>query len=91
MISLCPTNHPRPCCQHIPKTGGVAVSFALAGPPEVQAVTPSLVRVLFDIPYQIDGVAGLKYVGAGVVVDAKLGLVLVDRNTVPVTPRLRLS
>jgi len=54
-------------------------------------VTPSLVRVYFDIPYQIDGVAGLKYVGAGVVVDAKLGLVLVDRNTVPATPRLRLS
>jgi len=25
------------------------------------------------------------------VVDAKLGLVLVDRNTVPATPRLRLS
>ena len=29
-------------------------------------VTPSLVRVYFDISYQIDGVAGLKYVGAGV-------------------------
>lgn len=48
-----------------------SVSFALAGPPEVQAVTPSLVRVLFDIPYQIDGVAGLKYAGTGLVVDAK--------------------
>ncbi|EOD16445.1 hypothetical protein EMIHUDRAFT_245118 [Emiliania huxleyi CCMP1516] len=51
---------------------------------DVRAVTPSLVRVLFDIPYQIDGVAGLKYAGMGVVVDAAVGLVLVDRNTVPV-------
>ena len=63
-----------------------AVTFAFSGPPEVQAVTPSLVRVLFDIPYQIDGVACLKYVGAGLVVDASIGLVLVDRNTVPVVP-----
>ena len=60
------------------------VRFAFTGPEHVQRVTPSLVRVLFDIPYQIDGVAGLKYIGAGVVVDAKRGLVLVDRNTVPV-------
>lgn len=37
-----------------------AVTYPLAGPPEVQAITSSLVRVLFDIPYQIDGVAGLK-------------------------------
>ena len=59
-------------------------TFALVGPKMVRAVTPSLVRVYFDIPYQIDGVAGLKYVGAGLVVDAALGIVLVDRNTVPV-------
>ncbi|KAL3894110.1 MAG: hypothetical protein SGPRY_013896 [Prymnesium sp.] len=39
---------------------GCAVTYPLAGPPEVQAITSSLVRVLFDIPYQIDGVAGLK-------------------------------
>ena len=63
-----------------------AVSFAFAGPSEVQAITTALVRVLFDIPYQIDGVACLKYVGAGLVVDASIGLVLVDRNTVPVVP-----
>ena len=69
-----------------PPTLPKRVRYLLAGnmPPNVQQVTPSLVRVYFDIPYQIDGVAGLKYVGAGVVVDAALGIVMVDRNTVPV-------
>ena len=49
-------------------------------------MTTALVRVHFDIPYQLDGVACLKYVGAGLVVDAAIGLVLVDRNTIPVIP-----
>ena len=63
-----------------------SVTFAAAGPAEVQAVAPALVRVLLDIPYQIDGVAACKYIGAGLIVDATLGLVLVDRTTVPVVP-----
>lgn len=45
---------------------------------------PSLVRVLVDIPYQLDGVSGLSWAGAGLVLDARAGLVLVDRNTVHV-------
>ena len=56
----------------------------VGGPEEVQAVSSSLCRVHYDIPFQIDGVVGLKYMGAGLVVDASRGLVLVDRNTVPV-------
>ena len=72
-------------------TLNLALTLTLTLALTLTKVTPSLVRVYFDIPYQIDGVVGLKYVGAGVVVDAKLGLVLVDRNTVPVAPRLRLS
>jgi len=60
------------------------VKMLLGGPPEVQAITPMLVRVLFDIPYQVDGVADRKFVGTGLVVSAERGLVLVDRNTVPV-------
>ena len=78
--SACPPPPPAP--PPVPQH----VSFTLAGPSEVQAVTPCLVRVLFDIPYQIDGVACLKYVGCGLVVDHRLGLVLLDRNTVPVVP-----
>ena len=45
----------------------------------------SLVMVSFDCPYLIDGVSSGEYIGAGVVVDKALGLVLVDRATAPIT------
>jgi len=47
-------------------------------------VISALVRVDFDIPYPNAGVKDLNYVGVGTVVDAERGLVLVDRDTVPV-------
>ena len=52
--------------------------------PRVKAIAPSLVVVTFDLPYTVSGVADRHYYGTGVIVDRERGLVLVDRNTVPV-------
>jgi S1-C subfamily serine protease len=40
--------------------------------------------VTFDLPYTVSGVADRHYYGTGVIVDKERGLVVVDRNTVPV-------
>jgi S1-C subfamily serine protease len=50
----------------------------------VRRLAPSLVVVNFDLPYTVSGIADHHYYGTGVIVDAAKGLVLVDRNTVPV-------
>jgi len=52
--------------------------------PRVIAIASSLVVVTFDLPYTVSGVADRHYYGTGVVVDKERGLVVVDRNTVPV-------
>ena len=44
----------------------------------------SLVMVNFDMPYPLSGVSDQYYHGTGLVVDAERGLVMVDRNTVPI-------
>jgi S1-C subfamily serine protease len=44
------------------------------------------VYVKFDMPYAVDGIGETHYFGAGVVVDAQAGLVMTDRDTVPVAP-----
>jgi S1-C subfamily serine protease len=51
---------------------------------QVRAIAPSLVVVTFDLPYTVSGVADRHYYGTGLIVDKDRGLVLVDRNTVPV-------
>ena len=52
--------------------------------PRARAVASSLVVVTFDLPYTVSGVADRHYYGTGVIVDKDRGLVVVDRNTVPV-------
>jgi len=47
-------------------------------------LAPSLVTVTFDMPYSVSGITERNYHGTGLVVDANRGLVVVDRNTVPV-------
>jgi hypothetical protein len=58
-------------------------TFPRQGERHVQAVTPSLVLVNFDMPYTVSGVADRYYYGTGLVADARRGWVVVDRNTVP--------
>ncbi|TNE89532.1 MAG: hypothetical protein EP330_11010 [Deltaproteobacteria bacterium] len=68
-----------------------------ASPPPVREVLPplspdkvaakvasALVMVDFDVPYSTAGTRSFNYQGVGTVIDAERGLVLVDRDTVPV-------
>jgi S1-C subfamily serine protease len=59
-------------------------TFPVEGERQVQRIRPSLVLVNFSMPYTVSGVADRYYYGTGLVADAERGLVVVDRNTVPV-------
>jgi len=60
--------------------------FARSEDPLVNRLAPSLVLVNFDMPYSVSGITEKNYYGTGVIVDVERGLVVVDRNTVPVAP-----
>jgi len=48
-------------------------------------LSASIVSVQFDIPYHINGIEEANYAGAGLIINRADGLVLVDRNTVPIS------
>jgi len=61
-----------------------ATRFAGNGDQRTANIAASLVLVNFDMPFSVAGVTERNYHGTGVVADAERGLVVVDRNTVPV-------
>jgi len=67
-----------------PARPSAGTTFPRQGERHVQAVSPSLVLVNFDMPYTVSGVADRYYYGTGLIADAQRGWVVVDRNTVPV-------
>jgi len=59
-------------------------SFAGGNDKRSNELAASLVLVTFDMPFSVAGITERNYHGTGVIVDAERGLVVVDRNTVPV-------
>jgi pro-apoptotic serine protease NMA111 len=62
-----------------------STAFPTYSDPRLSALAPSLAMVTFDMPYSVSGITERNYHGTGLVVDAQRGLVVVDRNTVPVS------
>jgi len=77
-------------CQDLPAGPNPAppvpssVAFSKPDDPRAAKVAPSLVLVNFEMPYSISGITERSYHGTGLIVDAERGLVVTDRNTVPV-------
>jgi len=74
-----------PALGNVKPEAGASTRFARPDDPRAAALAPSLVGVVFDMPYSISGITERNYRGTGLVVDAARGLVVVDRNTVPVS------
>jgi S1-C subfamily serine protease len=61
-----------------------STQFPKTGNPRIDRLAPSLVMINFDMPYSVSGVTEKNYHGTGVIVDTERGLIVTDRNTVPV-------
>jgi pro-apoptotic serine protease NMA111 len=53
-------------------------------PEPASEIARSLVTVDFDIPFRVEGVWGSHFRGTGVILDTESGLVVTDRDTVPI-------
>ena len=62
----------------------VTTGFSIDGPRPVRDLAPSMAMVEFDIPFRVDGVHGQRFQGAGIIADTERGLIVVDRETVPI-------
>ena len=62
-----------------------STTFGKPADPRAARLAASLVGVGFDMPYSVSGITERNYAGTGLLVDAQRGLVVVDRNTVPVS------
>jgi len=77
-------------CESLPPVGvapppePASTRFIEYRDPRMNRLAPSLVMVNFDMPYPVAGVSERNYQGTGVLIDAARGLVVVDRNTVPI-------
>ncbi|MFC1750284.1 trypsin-like peptidase domain-containing protein [Pseudomonadota bacterium] len=60
-----------------------STTWAKSDDSRIERLSPSIVVAEFDMPYPVGGIRVAHYIGAGLIVDAKRGLVMVDRNTVP--------
>jgi len=74
-----------PAAPPAPPPEPASTFFAPQGDARMDRIAPSLVLVNFDMPYSVSGVTERNYHGTGLVVDAARGLVVTDRNTVPVS------
>jgi S1-C subfamily serine protease len=68
-----------------PPPAPASTPLPLYADPRLKKLTPSLVFVTYDMPYSVSGVTETSFHGTGLIVDAARGLVVVDRNTVPVS------
>jgi S1-C subfamily serine protease len=74
-----------PAVEAAPRPAAGSTTFGLEADARSTRLAPSLVGVGFDMPYSVSGVTERNYYGTGLLVDATQGLVVVDRNTVPVS------